>query len=96
MLWSITSIFALAFQCDLPRPWLQGTGRCVNLVSFPPVIRATPRLTDPQKALYYYVDIMNILTDVALVILPVLVVWGLQLKAEKKLFVVGLFATRIM
>lgn len=32
VLWALTSIFALAFQCDVPNPWLQGPGRCVNLV----------------------------------------------------------------
>jgi hypothetical protein len=53
-------------------------------------------LTGQKKGLYYYVGILNILTDVGLVVLPVLVVWDLQLKQEKKLFVVGLFATRLL
>ncbi|KAK6369787.1 hypothetical protein LTS17_009237 [Exophiala oligosperma] len=79
ILWAVTSIFALAFQCDVPNPWIQGPGRCVNL-----------------KGLYYYVGIFNLLTDLALVILPVFVVSGLQLKMSKKLFVFSLFATRII
>ncbi len=31
--WFITSLFALAFQCNLPHPYLLATNRCVNLVS---------------------------------------------------------------
>ncbi len=53
------------------------------------------RLTVHQKALYYYIGIVNILTDVALVIIPIFVVHDLQLKTQKKVFVVFLFATRI-
>ena len=29
-LWAVTSIFATAFQCDLPRPWDSDPGRCIN------------------------------------------------------------------
>ena len=53
------------------------------------------RLTVHQKALYYYVGIVNILTDVALVTIPIFVVHDLQLKTQKKLFVIFFFATRI-
>lgn len=31
--WAITTIFVVAFQCPLPRPWLQGAGAgCMNTV----------------------------------------------------------------
>jgi hypothetical protein len=31
-LWTITSVFGLAFQCHLPGPWLIKANRCVSLV----------------------------------------------------------------
>jgi hypothetical protein len=31
-LWTITSVFGLAFQCRLPGPWLINPNRCVSLV----------------------------------------------------------------
>jgi len=31
-LWTITSVFGLAFQCHLPGPWLIQPNRCVSLV----------------------------------------------------------------
>jgi hypothetical protein len=37
---------------------------------------------------------MNILTDLALVILPIPVMWKVQVSREKKAFVLGLFASR--
>jgi len=33
LLWSIASIFAVAFQCRLPRPWDYLGGRCFDPVS---------------------------------------------------------------
>ncbi|KIW99849.1 uncharacterized protein Z518_10777 [Rhinocladiella mackenziei CBS 650.93] len=79
VLWLLTSIFALAFQCDLPHPWLLGGDRCVNLT-----------------ALYDYVGIMNILTDIALIVIPFLVVWDLQLRISKKIIITSLFAGRVL
>lgn len=39
---------------------------------------------------------MNIITDLALVLLPVPTVWKIQIPAPEKAFVLGLFATRIV
>jgi hypothetical protein len=33
LLWSVASIFAVAFQCDLPLPWDYLGGRCFDPVS---------------------------------------------------------------
>lgn len=34
VLW-ITEIFAVAFQCPLPSPWLLDQGHCIDLVGIP-------------------------------------------------------------
>jgi hypothetical protein len=78
-LWAVTGIFALAFQCDLPRPWDSDPGRCIN-----------------QQALLVFIGIMNILTDVAIILLSFFLMRNVQVSTFKLWQVVGLFATRIM
>lgn len=34
--WSVASVSAAAFQCELPRPWEMMTLRCFNTVGVPP------------------------------------------------------------
>jgi hypothetical protein len=45
-LWALSSIFALACQCDLPRPWDFSTGRCINRYALQIVIGIFNILTD--------------------------------------------------
>jgi hypothetical protein len=45
-LWALSGIFALAFQCDLPRPWDFSTGRCINQYALQIVIGIFNILTD--------------------------------------------------
>jgi hypothetical protein len=33
ILWSMASLVAVAFQCELPQPWEMTTSRCFNMVS---------------------------------------------------------------
>jgi hypothetical protein len=39
---------------------------------------------------------MNILTDIVLVILPIPMMWKIQISWQNKAFVLGLFAIRLM
>jgi hypothetical protein len=96
-LWTITSVFGLAFQCHLPGPWLIHPKRCVSLVCSHQTRSATEyQLTRSQRGLYSYVGIMNILTDTALVVLPIPMMWKIQISWQNKAFVIGLFAIRLM
>jgi hypothetical protein len=45
-LWALSGIFALAVQCDLPRPWDFSTGRCINQHALQIVIGVFNILTD--------------------------------------------------
>jgi hypothetical protein len=78
-LWTTSGIFALAFQCELPKPWISAPGRCID-----------------QQAMYIALDTINIITDVALVVLPIFMIWSVQTSLKTKLQVVGLFGVRIM
>jgi hypothetical protein len=35
LLWTVGSVFAVAFQCGVPRPWESLGGKCFNRVSPP-------------------------------------------------------------
>ena len=94
-LWAATSIFAVAFQCDLPHPWILAHGRCLNLVGASQMSECVPA-DRQQRAVYFYIGAMNILTDLVLTVLPIPLLWGIRLKPSKKLLVVGLFGTRIL
>ena len=77
-------------MADQPQPLcLSGT--------VPPNLSATEyQLTLLQIGLYRYVGIMNILTDIALVVLPIPMMWKIQISWKNKAFILGLFAVRLM
>jgi len=75
--WGIATIFAIAFQCDLPAPW-DITSACGNL-----------------DAIYYSAGIIDLLTDCAITILPILTVWNVQMERGPKNTVIAVFVVRI-
>lgn len=78
--WAISGIFAVAFQCSIPRPWAAlSLEECPN-----------------REAIFLYNGIMDILTDVALCVLPVAMMWKVQTSVHRKLLVTALFGTRIV
>ena len=44
--WAIAGVFALAFQCDLPHPWLFEQGKCINQEALSIFIGVVNILTD--------------------------------------------------
>ena len=80
VLWAVSSFFALAFQCALPRPWDSAdTGRCIN-----------------QQGLLDFIGVVNILTDIAVIVLSFFLMRNVQVSSYKRFQVVGLFGCRIM
>lgn len=89
--WAIASLFAAAFQCSFPKPYLftsspVGVGpsaaphaQCFNQVPFWDAVGA-----------------FDILTDLAIMLLPILVVRELQLNRRKKISVVFAFSFRLI
>ncbi|KAG5796417.1 hypothetical protein H9Q69_004548 [Fusarium xylarioides] len=78
--WAISGVFATAFQCLMPEPWLaENKAQCLN-----------------QGPIFLYNGIMIILTDVALCILPVAMMWEVQTSIRRKIIVMALFGTRLI
>ncbi|KAF4997503.1 hypothetical protein FGRMN_3867 [Fusarium graminum] len=78
--WAISGIFTTAFQCTSPQPWLAG-----NFQKCP-----------NQGPIFVYNGTMVILTDVALCILPVAMMWEVQTSIRRKIIVMALFGTRLI
>ncbi|KAF5602213.1 uncharacterized protein FSUBG_7888 [Fusarium subglutinans] len=78
--WAISGLFATAFQCSMPEPWLaENAAQCPN-----------------QGPVFLYNGIMIILTDIALCVLPVAMMWEVQTSMRRKMIVMALFGTRLI
>lgn len=78
--WTVSGVFATAFQCPMPEPWLaENAAQCPN-----------------QGPIFLYNGIMIILTDIALCILPVAMMWEVQTSIRRKIIVMALFGTRLI
>ncbi|KAE8419480.1 hypothetical protein BDV36DRAFT_294074 [Aspergillus pseudocaelatus] len=76
--WAVTAIFGNIFQCSPPRYfWLQATvkGTCMS----------------GQKAFYMVIGALSLAEDVALLLLPISVVWSLNMGIKQKVQVTALF-----
>lgn len=78
--WTISGIFAVAFACGLPHPW-RSSGNSI---------------CKSHEAILLYNGVLNIITDIAISILPVVMLWNIQLQFRKKAAVCALFASRIL
>ncbi|KIX04255.1 uncharacterized protein Z518_07809 [Rhinocladiella mackenziei CBS 650.93] len=77
--WTISGVFALAFQCPLPHPWMFVEGKCVS-----------------REALSLFLGIVNILTDISLIVIPWVMMWWVQTHTRIKYQVMALFGSRII
>ncbi|KAF6221246.1 hypothetical protein HO133_002101 [Letharia lupina] len=79
-LWVIIGEFGTAFLCHLPRPWDYLEGHCSN-----DTIRRT---------WWNYFESTNIITDLALICLPIVVIWQIRISLSRKASVCSFFALR--
>lgn len=77
-LWTIASVFALLFQCDMPHPWNSEYNKCVD-----------------QFALIAAIHALSIVSDVAIVLVPFVMMLKVQVSSDKRIIVTGLFASRL-
>ncbi|CAL8580023.1 hypothetical protein XPA_005756 [Xanthoria parietina] len=56
----------------------------------------TPSKCHNQDIIYYSSGIINILTDLAIVALPVIILFGVQISRRRKLAVFAIFAVRVL
>lgn len=78
--WTISGVMATIFECPMPEPWLA----------------TSPEQCPRIGKIYVYNGVMNILTDIALCVLPVFMMWDVQTTWERKTIVMALFGTRIV
>ncbi|KAI1212025.1 uncharacterized protein F4807DRAFT_417310 [Annulohypoxylon truncatum] len=77
-LWLVSGIFSGLFQCALPTPWNYLDGA---------------RCID-RRAWWTYVGALNIITEVAIIVLYLLVLWNLRTSRARKTMVISIFLTR--
>ncbi|KAL8906013.1 MAG: hypothetical protein Q9207_002298 [Kuettlingeria erythrocarpa] len=76
-LWTLSSLFVVAFRCQLPQTWRFVDGKCIDIYGF-----------------WAYYHAVNILTDVALIVVPCLFLSHLQVETKRKMLIIGCFVAR--
>jgi len=76
----ISNLAAVAFQCPLPTPWLATNGQTCRAV-YP---------------IHIYGLTSSFVTDVAICLLSVAMVWNIQTELKRKTLVIVLFSSRIL
>ncbi len=93
--WSVGSIFTIALRGDLSRPWATMDGSS-GIVSASATILAIPTNDCAQYARWIAIDSSGLLIDIVLWVLSVNLVWGLQMKLRKRIFILVAFAVRLL
>lgn len=78
--WGLCSIFIVAFRCSLPTPWNGNESECLG----------------SAFTVSMGINIVNIITDFALVALPTIMMWSVHTTIDVKARVISLFASRLM
>lgn len=89
--WAFAALWATAFQCSLPKPYLFTSSPIGVGPSAAPHAQCFN-----QVAFWDAVGAFDIFTDVAIMVLPILVVRDLQLNLQKKINVVFAFSFRLI
>ena len=97
-IWGLTAVFPLAFECAVPSPWNYISTQCVNRVRYSVPISQKQKALIPlsKLALGQYTAALNIITDVALALLPVVIVLHLKTAWSRRLTMVICFGSRIL
>ncbi|KAJ9656469.1 hypothetical protein H2198_004928 [Neophaeococcomyces mojaviensis] len=81
-IWALGSILGLALQCQLPRPWDYRQTE-------------THQCSVNAAALNYSVMVFDILTDIACIVIPITMLWNLQMAVQRRWSLIGAFGCRI-
>ena len=96
LLWGFSAVFLIAFQCPSPQRWDITNPECMDLVRSAGSTESPAVLANIiQRAVRTYNAVMNIVTDLALAIVPTLMVLPLQITSEKRLTLITGFWSRI-
>lgn len=78
--WAVAGVLTSAFACPMPQPWLADSSA----------------QCPSQGPIFIYNGIMIILTDLALCLLPVAMMWRVQTSIRRKLIIIALFGSRLI
>jgi hypothetical protein len=96
LLWGLSAVFLIAFQCPSPQRWDITNPNCMDLVSRTNIaVSLALHANMVQRAVRSYNALMNIVTDLALAIVPTLMVLPLQITPEKRFTLITGFWSRI-
>lgn len=81
-IWALATVLSSAFQCQLPRPWDYREN-------------ASHRCPVNGAVLNYSIMVFDILTDIACIVIPITMLWNLQMATQRRWTLIGAFACRI-
>ena len=98
--WTITAVLTTSLRCGLPHPWERAEGECLDMVRVSPghlVVMhiATVSSSLNQVLLSDAFSVVDITIDIALVVLPITLVWGLHMHRHEKAIVSLAFTFRL-
>lgn len=99
IVWTVCSIFAVSFQCHLPRTWDFIHNSCFDRVrpTFSQIISGRPLLiASLQLHFWNFVASMNIITDAGLISIITSIACYMQSSWSRKLTIIGIFGIRIL
>ena len=98
VLWGVGSLLAAAFQCSVPMVWQLTGSTCFNIVSFPTDIIRIGHfcLKTIKRAFSISFDAINILTELALVVWPTIVIVRLHASKKRRIVFIAAFGCRVL
>ncbi|KAK8901452.1 hypothetical protein QC760_009891 [Botrytis cinerea] len=79
ILWALSAEFSILFQCNMPNPW---------------AVLSTGKCFN-IGAFWKATGVLDIATDCGIILLPIFLVWGLQMQLRRKVLVFIAFGTRM-
>lgn len=98
IVWALTSEFVVVFQCSIPDTWAILQNNCINHVS-PAMLKPSAGLwllTEYRMLFGFFFGISNILTEAALISLPLFIILKLQMERKRKLSILCCFGARVL
>lgn len=105
--WAIIAMIAIASQCSHPRPWAIISENCFNQVRclwififfyYVLCIASTPAwiLISTQNPFWYVIGTFDILVNLAIIALPIYVLYDIQMSWSRKFAIMGAFGVRFL
>ena len=96
--WTVAALFTNALQCDLSRPWVIVGSKCSGWVGLLEVTFFICLRSGTDISKFVAHEILGIfasLFEVAIVLLALWIIWGIQTSVDKKLIIVLAFSFRL-